>query len=71
MAGVGYFKQELVGVNDMMPIMFWICNFLLDQGGGIVEDLLLDNKIPSLWEQNGSRKGQGMSTSNTSPLRSG
>ena len=44
---------ELVGVNDMTPIMFWTRNFLLEQGEGIVVDLLLDNKSPSLWEQGG------------------
>ena len=33
--------SELVGVNDMMPIMIWIFNFLLKQGYGIVEDLLV------------------------------
>ena len=46
-------ESEMVGVNDMMPIMFWICNFLLKQGEGIVVDLLLDNKSLSPWEQNG------------------
>ena len=48
-------ESELAGVNDMMPILFWIHNFLLEQGEGIVVDLLLllDNKSPSLWEQNG------------------
>jgi hypothetical protein len=37
----------------MMLIMFWIRNFLLEQGEGIVVNLLLDNKSPSPWEQNG------------------
>ena len=46
-------ESELVGVKDMMPIMFWICNFLLKQGEGIVVDLLLDNNSPSPWEQGG------------------
>jgi hypothetical protein len=46
-------ESELVGVKDMMPIMFWIRNFLLEQGERIVVDLLLDNKSPSPWEQNG------------------
>ena len=46
-------ESELVGVNVMMPIMFWICNFLLEQGERIVVDLLLDNKSPIPWEQNG------------------
>ena len=43
-------ESELVGVVNMMLIMFWVCNSLLKQGEGIVVDLL-DNKIPSPWEQ--------------------
>ena len=31
----------------------WDYNFLLEQGERIVADLLLDNKSPSPWEQNG------------------
>ena len=46
-------ESEFIGVNDMMPIMFWICNFLLEQGERIMEDLFLDNKGPSAWEQIG------------------
>jgi hypothetical protein len=46
-------ESELVGVIEMIPILFWICNFLLKQGEGIVVDLLLDNKSLSLWEQRG------------------
>ena len=46
-------ESELVGVKVMMPIMFWIRNFLLEQGEGIVVELLLDNKSPSPWEPNG------------------
>ena len=45
---------ELVGVNDMMLIMLWTCYFLLEQGYGIGEDLLLqDNKSLILLELNG------------------
>jgi hypothetical protein len=49
------FKQnELVGIDDMMPIMLWTCYFLLAQGYGIIENLLLqDNKSSILLEQNG------------------
>ncbi len=36
-------ESELIDVIDMMSIMFWIHNFLLKQGEGIVVDLL-DNK---------------------------
>jgi hypothetical protein len=47
-------ESELVGIDDMMPIMLWTCYFLLSQGYGIVEILLLqDNKSLILVEQNG------------------
>jgi hypothetical protein len=47
-------ESKLVGVNDMMPIMLWTSYFLLSQGYGIVEYLLLqDNKSSILLEQNG------------------
>jgi hypothetical protein len=47
-------ESKLVGINDMMPIMLWTCYFLLSQGYGIVENLLLqDNKSSILIEQNG------------------
>ena len=47
-------ESELVGVDDMMPIIIWTCYFLLLQGYGIVENLLLqDNKSSILLEQNG------------------
>jgi hypothetical protein len=47
-------ESELVGVDDMMPIMLWTCYFLLSQGYGIIENLLLwDNKSLILLEQNG------------------
>ena len=45
-------ESESVGVVDMMPVMFWVCNSLLKQGEGIVVDLL-DNKSSSPWEQGG------------------
>jgi hypothetical protein len=47
-------ESKLVGVDDMMPIMLWTCYFLLSQGYGIIENLLLqDNKSSILLEQNG------------------
>jgi hypothetical protein len=47
-------ESKLVSVNDMMPIMFWTHYFLLSQGYGIIENLLLqDNKSSILLEQNG------------------
>ncbi len=47
-------ERELVGVDDIMPITIWTCYFLLSQGYGIVENLLLqDNRSSILLEQNG------------------
>ena len=47
-------ESELVGVDDMMPIICWTCYFLLSQGYGIIENLLLqDNKSSILLERNG------------------
>ena len=47
-------ESELVGVDDMMPIILWTHNFLLSQGYGIIENLLLqDNKSAILLERNG------------------
>jgi hypothetical protein len=38
-------ESELVGVDDMMPIICWTCYFLLSQGYRIMENLLLqDNR---------------------------
>ena len=47
-------ESELVGVDDMMPIILWTRYFLLSQGYGIIENLLLqDNKSAILLERNG------------------
>ncbi len=47
-------ESELVGVNDMIPIIFWTCYFLLEQGYGVIENLLLqDNRSSILLERNG------------------
>ncbi len=47
-------ESELVGVDDMMPIILWTRYFLLSQGYGVVENLLLqDNKSSILIERNG------------------
>jgi hypothetical protein len=46
-------ENELVGVDDMMPIICWTRYFLLAQGYGIIENLLLqDNKSSILLERN-------------------
>ncbi len=48
-------ESELVGVEDMMPIMLWTCYFLLSQGYGVIKNLLLqDNKNSILLERNGN-----------------
>jgi len=47
-------ESELVGVDDMMPIIIWTRHFLLSQGYGIIENLLLqDNRSSILLERNG------------------
>jgi hypothetical protein len=47
-------ESELVGVDDMMPIIIWTCYFLLSQGYGIIENLLLqDNRSSILLGKNG------------------
>jgi hypothetical protein len=47
-------ESELVGVDDMMPIILWTCYFLLDQVYGVIENLLLqDNRSSNLLERNG------------------
>jgi hypothetical protein len=46
-------ESELVGVNDMMPIIIWTRYFLLEQGYEVVENLLLqDNKSLILLKRN-------------------
>jgi hypothetical protein len=47
-------ESELISVNDMMPIICWTRYFLLSQGYGIIENILLqDNSSSILLEQNG------------------
>ncbi len=47
-------ESELVGVDDMMAIIIWTPYHLLEQGYGVVENLLLqDNKSSILLERNG------------------
>ena len=41
-------KSELVGVDDMMPIITWTCYFLLSQGYGIIRNLLLQDNESSI-----------------------
>jgi hypothetical protein len=47
-------ESELVGIDDLVPIICWTHYFLLSQGYEIIENLLLhDNKSSILLEQNG------------------
>ena len=47
-------ESELVAVDDMMPIVLWTRYFLMSQGYGVTENLLLqDNKSSMLLERNG------------------
>ncbi len=47
-------ESELVGVDDMMPIIIWSCYFLMAQGYGETQNLLLqDNKSSMLLEKSG------------------
>ncbi len=47
-------ENELVGVDDMMPIVVWSQYFLIAQGYGVTQDLLLqDNQSSILLERNG------------------
>jgi hypothetical protein len=61
-------ESELVGVDDMMPIILWTCYFLLEQGYGVIENLLLqDNRSLILLERNG-RASSGKRTRHISIL---
>jgi hypothetical protein len=47
-------ESELVSVDNMMPIIVWSCYFLMAQGYGVTQNLLLqDNKSSMLLEMNG------------------
>jgi hypothetical protein len=45
-------ESELVGVDNMMPIIVWSCYFLMAQQYGVTQNLLLqDNKSSMLLEK--------------------
>jgi hypothetical protein len=47
-------ESELVGIDNMMPIILWTHYILLSQGYGVIENLLLQvNKRSILLERNG------------------
>ena len=55
-------QGEIVGVNDMMPIILWARQFLLAQGYGTVENLLLQDNTSSILLE---RKGEASSGKRT------
>jgi hypothetical protein len=51
-------ESELVGVDNMMPIILCTCYFLLEQAYGVIENLLLQDKQSLiLLERNGRASG--------------
>jgi hypothetical protein len=47
-------ESESVGIDDMMAIILWTHYFLVSQGYGVIENLMLhDNKSSILLERNG------------------
>ena len=47
-------ESEVVGVDDMMPVVVWSRYFLMAQGYGVTQNLLLqDNRSSMLLEKNG------------------
>ncbi len=55
-------ESELVGVDDMMPIVVWSWYFLMAQGCGVTQNFLLqDNQSSILLERNG-RASSGKQT---------
>jgi hypothetical protein len=47
-------ENELVSVDNMMPIIIWSCYFLMAQEYDVIQNLLLqDNKSSILLEKNG------------------
>jgi hypothetical protein len=47
-------ESEIVGVDDMMPVVVWSRYFLMAQGYGVTQNLLLqDNQSSILLERNG------------------
>jgi hypothetical protein len=42
-------ESELVGVDDMMSIIVWSCYFLMAQGYGVTQNLLLQGNKRSIF----------------------
>jgi hypothetical protein len=71
------FESELVDVDDLMPIIIWTHYFLLSQGYGIVENLLLQDSCCRItrahlsWSETGRPQAvsaKGISISDTFSL---
>jgi hypothetical protein len=54
--------SELVGVDDMMPIILWTCYFLLSQGYGVIENLLLQDTKSSILLERDEKASSGKHT---------
>jgi hypothetical protein len=55
-------ESELVGVDNMMPIILWTCYFLLSQGYGVVENLLLQDNNSSIFLERNDEASSGKLT---------
>ncbi len=55
-------ESELVGVDNMMPIILWTCYFLLEQGYGVIENLLLQDNKSSIQVDRNGRASSGKRT---------
>ncbi len=68
-------ESELVSVDNMMPIIVWSCYFLMAQGYGVTQNVLLqDNKSSMLLEkmvEHQAASVQDTLTFNTSSLQTG
>jgi hypothetical protein len=52
-------ESELVGIDDMMPIILWTHHFLLSQGYGVVKFLLLQDNQSSIHLERNGRASNG------------
>jgi hypothetical protein len=55
-------KSELVGVYDMMPIIVWSCYFLMAQGCGVTQNLLLQDNMSSMLSEKNGKASSGKHT---------
>ena len=55
-------ESELVGVDDMMPIIVWSRYFMMAQGNGITQNLLLQDNMSSMLLEKNSEASSGKRT---------